>query len=88
MAETDLQRVDLLVHVLFVKLMRSIDKIRVIVGRVQQLVRHMLIGIELVVEVVAVENQHALQRLQLEREAAAKSPRFDSNVISDIARDL
>ena len=49
---------------------------------------HVLVGVELVVQVVAVQDQNPLQCLQLEGEATAKSLRADADIVSDVARNL
>lgn len=50
--------------------------------------RHVLVGIELVVEVIAVENQHPFEGLQFEGKTAAEALRLDPDVIRYIAGDF
>lgn len=50
--------------------------------------RHVLVGVELVVEVIAVEDQHAFEGLEFEGKTAAEALRLDPDVISYVARDF
>ena len=59
-----------------------------VVRRVEKLVRHVLVGVELVVEVVAVENQHTFEGLQLKGKAAAEPLRFDPDIVCYITGDF
>ena len=50
--------------------------------------RHVLVGIELVVEVIAVEDQHTFESLELKGKTAAKALRLDPDVVRYVAGDF
>ena len=50
--------------------------------------RHVLVGIELVVEVIAVEDQHTFEGLELKGKTAAKALRLDPDVVRYVAGDF
>ena len=75
-------------HILHMRKGDGDDEVGVVISGIEKLVRHVLVGVELIVQVVAVENEHSLQRLEFKREAASKPPRFYPNVVRDISRYL
>ena len=88
MTQPHLQGMDFLVHILRMRKGDGDDEVGVVISGIEKLVRHVLVGVELIVQVVAVENEHSLQRLEFKREAASKPPRFYPNVVRDISRYL
>lgn len=50
--------------------------------------RHVLVGIELVVEVIAVEDQNTFEGLELKGKTAAKALRLDPDVVRYVAGDF
>ena len=88
MTQPHFQGMDFLVHILRMRKGDGDDEVGVVISGIEKLVRHVLVGVELIVQVVTVENEHSLQSLELKREAASKSPRFYPNVVSDISRYL
>ena len=88
MTQPHLQGMDFLVHILRMRKGDGDDEVGVVISGIEKLVRHVLVGVELIVQVVTVENEHSLQSLEFKGEAASKPPRFYPNVVRDISRYL
>ena len=88
MTQPHFQGMDFLVHILRMRKGDGDDEVGVVISGIEKLVRHVLVGVELVVEVIAVEDQHTFEGLEFKGEAASKPPRFYPNVVRDISRYL